>query len=408
MTPLSRAAALLVSLLVTIALTSGSAAAGPTAEPVGGEQLTGTGMVVNLEGDVPAPTVIPAASWVVADLDSGEVLAAQAPHQPHASASTLKVLTALSLLPELDPEGVYTATHEDAAVEGSKVGLVPDGQYTTEDLMTGLLLASGNDAANAMAELVGGMPAAAALMQQRADSLGAGDTVVNNTSGLDSPGQVTSAYDLALMARAALADPQIAEVVASLRYAFPAEGTGFGPERPRFEIQNRNRLMLNYDGAIGVKSGYTDAARFNFVGAAERDGRRYVVTVMRAEGSPWRSTASLLDWAYAHGQQVEPVGKLVDGSSDEPAATGDRSGNDGHGDDDSAPAGAAEPQGEDRQEAAGNPPTVALEPTTSTGYGMPTWLSVGLLLVALVLASVVALRVRTVRRRARRLDPARR
>lgn len=407
MPPLSRAAALLAPLLAAVVLTAGTAVADSTADPVGGEQLTGTGVVVNLDGDVPAPAAITAASWVVADLDSGEVIAAQAPHQPHAPASTLKVLTALSLLPELDPEGVYTATAEDAAIEGSKVGLVPDGQYTTEDLLNGLLLASGNDAANAMAQLVGGMPAAVALMQQRADSLGAGDTVVGNTSGLDSPGQATSAYDLALITRTALADPQISEVVASLRYPFPAEGPGFGPERPRFEIQNRNRLMLNYDGAIGVKNGYTDAARHNFVGAAERDGRRYVVTVMRAEGSPWRSTASLLDWAYAHGQQVEPVGKLVDASSDEPAAVDDSAG-----DDDRAATGAAEPQREDRQEAAGTLPMGALEPTAAPGSGMPTWLSVGLTLVVLLLASVVALRVRAVRRRSRRrwrrLDPVRR
>jgi D-alanyl-D-alanine carboxypeptidase (penicillin-binding protein 5/6) len=258
----------------------------------------------------PAPPEVPAAAWLVADLDTGEVLAAHAEHERLAPASTLKLLTALALAPGLDRDRTVTAVHEDAAIDGSKVGLVPGSVYRVDDLLHGLLLASGNDAAHALAGLAGGMDVATARMQQVAEDLGARDTVVRNTSGLDADGQVSSVYDLALIGRAVLADPELADLVAARRYAFPGKGTTFDGQRPTFEVANHNRLLAGYEGTLGLKNGYTVAARGSFVGAVERDGHRYLVSLLKVEGRVWEPARALLDWAVAHGPAVTPVGQL--------------------------------------------------------------------------------------------------
>jgi D-alanyl-D-alanine carboxypeptidase (penicillin-binding protein 5/6) len=187
-----------------------------------------------------------------------------------------------------------------------------------------MMLSSGNDAATALARVAGGTQGVAgtvAAMQQTAHDLGARDTVVRDPSGLDAAGQVTSAYDLALIAREALRDPHFEALVTTRRARFPgkpvkakagATATATAPpRRASFEIGNHNTLLFNYDGAIGVKNGYTVAARWTIVGAAERDGHRYVVTALRRSDRSWRPTAALLDWAFTYGSRVQPVGRLV-------------------------------------------------------------------------------------------------
>jgi D-alanyl-D-alanine carboxypeptidase (penicillin-binding protein 5/6) len=273
-----------------------------------------------------------AASYLVADLDTGDVLVAKAPHAPHLPASTLKTLTALTVMPRLDPASEVTALPGDI-VDGSLVGMVPGLTYTVQQLLQGMLLSSGNDAATALARVAGGAQGVAgtvAAMQQTAHDLGARDTVVRDPSGLDAPGQVTSAYDLALIARAALRDPHFEALVTTKRARFPGKPvkttpvkptagaspaatatTTAPPKRSSFEIGNHNTLLYNYDGAIGVKNGYTVAARWTIVGAAQRDGHRYVVTALGRTDRSWRPTAALLDWAFANGSKVQPVGQLV-------------------------------------------------------------------------------------------------
>jgi D-alanyl-D-alanine carboxypeptidase (penicillin-binding protein 5/6) len=147
-------------------------------------------------------------------------------------------------------------------------------------------------------------------MQAEAQALGARDTVVRNPSGLDAPGQVTSAYDLALVARAGMRVSQFRQLVATRYVQFPGKEVR-GKHRGGYQIQNHNRLLANYDGAIGVKNGYTVAARWSVVGAASRGGRTYVVTALRRGDGSWRPTAALLDWAFAYGGQARPVGRLV-------------------------------------------------------------------------------------------------
>jgi D-alanyl-D-alanine carboxypeptidase (penicillin-binding protein 5/6) len=254
-----------------------------------------------------------AAAWIVVDATSGDVVASCNAHVPLAPASTLKVLTALALHPRLDPRARYTARPADAAIDGSKVGLVPGSVYTAQDLWLGLMLASGNDAANALATMVGGMPVAAQLMTQRARELGAADTVVRNTSGLDAPGQVSSVYDLAVFGRAVLADPALKTLVSTTRYRFPAAGKVRGTARKRFEIQNHNRLLFSYPGTTGIKNGYTSQAGGSFVASATRGGRTYVVALLKTDRQPWKMARTLLDWGFRAGASARPVGTLASG-----------------------------------------------------------------------------------------------
>jgi D-alanyl-D-alanine carboxypeptidase (penicillin-binding protein 5/6) len=294
-------------------------AAGETGGVVGGAALDKAGVVTDLPAGVPEPPAPTAEAWLLADLESGDVIASSGAHTPLAPASTLKVLTALALLPQLDTKRPYVARAADASAEGSSVGLVTGSRYTVNDLLHGLMLGSGNDTASAFATLAGGLDKATTTMTEKARELRAEDTVVRNTSGLDAPGQVSSVYDLALIGRAALADPTLGKVMATAGYRFPAEGTALDGERERFEIQNHNKLLYNFDGATGGKTGYTDAARHTYIGSAERNGRRYVVTMLKGEGRLWQQAGVLFDWAFGPGAKAEPVGTLVEPRQSEPA-----------------------------------------------------------------------------------------
>ena len=322
--PLRLLAAMLAVAPLAVAPTASAAASSPTPGPtvpfvppratstIGGERLPRLGLQVDLPPGTASPPAVDATAWLVADLTTGDVLASSNAHVPLAPASTLKILTAITLAPRLDLKTVYTAVDADAAIDGTKVGLVPRSRYTVDDLLHGLMMGSGNDTANALATLAGGLPATAAAMAEQADRLQACDTVPMNDSGLDAPGQVSSPYDLALFGRAALADRQVAALLRTTAYSFPAGGGSFDATRKRYQIQNHNRLLRNYDGATGVKNGFTDIARGSFVGSATRGGRSYIVTLMRTEGRNWHDAAALLDWAFAAGSSLRPVGRLAD------------------------------------------------------------------------------------------------
>lgn len=251
-----------------------------------------------------------AGSYLLADLDTGEVLAARNPHQRMRPASTLKVLTALTLLPELDPDAVYTAVWEDANVEGSKVGVVPEATYTVHNLFEGLFLMSGNDAANALANAGGGVPDTVAAMNATARELGARDTTAVNPSGLDAPHQLTTSYDLALIARAALQRPDFRAYATTVKSKFPGKMAKKNKRRRAFEIYTQNKLVLNYRGAIGAKTGWTTKARGTFVGAATRGDRNLIAVVMHTKGPGWEESAKLLDWGFAHADVVTAVASL--------------------------------------------------------------------------------------------------
>jgi D-alanyl-D-alanine carboxypeptidase (penicillin-binding protein 5/6) len=252
---------------------------------------------------------------VVADLDSGAIIGACGPHEYGAPASLQKLLLAATVMAKLTPDAKVTITKEDLNFEAgsSAVGLVLGGTYSVETIWLGLLLNSGNDAANTLARLGGGdrgVRGTIADMNAEARRLGAEDTRAETPSGLDGPGQVTSAYDLALIARACFERPDFRRYAATRSAQMPAQP----PKSPKgYQIQNDNNLLFEYPGAMGGKTGFTDIARHTFMGAAERDGRHLVVTMLGAEHQPmrtWQQGAALLDWGFAAPPGAS-VGRLV-------------------------------------------------------------------------------------------------
>lgn len=286
----------------------------PAARSVGGSALATSGLAA--AAGVPSPPAgVSATSWVVADLDTGAVLGACDAHQYSPPASVQKLLLLATVLPKLDPARVVEVTHEDMNFEpgSSAVGLIEGGRYPVETLVLGLLLNSGNDAANVLARVAGGAagrPGTIEAMNAEARRLGAYQTHAVTPSGLDGPGQFTSSYDLALIAREDFAREDFRRYVSTRSAQIPAQP----PKDPKgFQITNDNQLLMRYPGALGGKTGFTDVARHTFVGAAERNGRRLEVTLVGAEVQPlrgWEQGAALLDWGFGLPREAR-VGELV-------------------------------------------------------------------------------------------------
>ncbi len=282
-------------------------------DPVGGDALGSCG-VITAPGTPPLPNDISAEAWLVADLDTGDVIAAKDPHGRHRPASIIKVLVATEALRELPIHKVVAGTAEDATAEGTRVGIGEGGHYSIGDILHGLLMHSGNDAAHALAMQMGGMDATLKKLNDLASKLGGRDTRVATPSGLDGPGMSTSAYDIGLFYRYAWQNPTFAEIVSTQKFDFPGRGDAGYP------IENDNQLLYNYPGAMGGKTGYTDDAGQTFVGAANRDGRRLIAVLMRGTRqpiAPWEQAAHLLDYGFATapgtkvGTLIEPDPSLV-------------------------------------------------------------------------------------------------
>jgi len=265
-------------------------------------------VVVQPAGSMPVPDG-PAQAWVVADLDTGQILAGRNEYAAHAPASTIKVLLAQVVLDELPLDATIVGDEADTRVECNCAGVAPGQVYTTRQLLEGLLLVSGNDAANTLARMLGGQDAAVLKMNSKAAMLGAYGTNVGSPSGLDGPGidMWSTAHDLAVMFRAAMANPVFARITTQPSAVFPTK-TG---DRV---LVNQDELLQRYPGAIGGKTGFTNIARKTFVGAAQRDGRRLVVAMMYGmvvEGGPtyWDQAGALLDWGFALDRQAS-IGSL--------------------------------------------------------------------------------------------------
>ncbi|MHC8496976.1 MAG: D-alanyl-D-alanine carboxypeptidase family protein [Actinomycetes bacterium] len=385
-----------VTLTALLGATALGASPAMAAEPVGGPLLTGSGVIVDPGPNASALPDVGASTWVLADLNSGAILAAQGPHIQRAPASTLKTLTALTLIPRLDAQQVYTTTYNDVAVEGSRVGLIENGDYTVAELFQGLFLQSGNDAAMALASANGGFDLTLAQMNEEASRLQAFDTLAKTTSGLPAEGQISSAYDLALIARAGLTRPDFlgyANTITVTDYPGYMPTTANGA-RETFTIANQNPLLnpidgrAPYEGAIGLKTGWTTEAGKTFIGAAERGDTALVVTLMNFSGPTFDAAAPLLDWGFANIDRVTPVGVLVDpvrpaldAVIDETTNAPDQGG--------STPDGAAAADTADIQETTG-----PLAAATTVGGNAWAW---GLLAAMIVGALLVFLGIRSMR-----------
>jgi D-alanyl-D-alanine carboxypeptidase (penicillin-binding protein 5/6) len=279
---------LLICIATAVCLIAGGTAIA-TAAPVGVSQPPGS---------VPVPEG-PAQAWVLADMDSGAILAARDEYGQYAPASTIKVLLALTVLDELPLDTTIVANEADTKVECNCAGVAPGQVYTARQLLEALLLVSGNDAANTLASMLGGHDVAVMKMNAKAALLGAYGTNVGSPSGLDGPGidMWSSPHDLAVIFRAAMANPVFAEITAMPSAVFPTK-TGDKV------LVNQDELLKRYPGTFGGKTGFTNIAQKTFVGGAARNGRRLVVAMMFGMDKPggptyWDQAASLFDWGFA-------------------------------------------------------------------------------------------------------------
>ncbi|AZS89076.1 D-alanyl-D-alanine carboxypeptidase [Streptomyces griseoviridis] len=322
----SRAMASTCALCVTglLAFAPATASAEPGPDTPGGPRaatpapalLYEDGVQVRPRRGAPQVPDVSALSWVVADARTGEVLGAHDAHRQLPPASTLKTLFALTVLPVL-PGGLrHTVTEDELSDIGpgsSLVGVSEGHSYQVADLWRGVFLNSGNDAVHVLAALNGGWDATAAQMRAKARALGARDTHVLSPDGYDTPGQVSSAYDLAVFGRAGLRNADFARYCGTADATFPEDGWSV-------EIQNTNRLLTGadgvapYPGLIGIKNGYTSNAGNTLVAAARHGGRTLVVTVMNPQAgggyAVYDEARELLDWGFDAAGRVDPVGSL--------------------------------------------------------------------------------------------------
>lgn len=322
----NRPARIAASAIAVASVVIGVAAPAGADDTIGGDLLARTHRTVQLQpGADPLPDVW-AETWIIADATTGEVLAQKSSHVQRPPASTLKMLTAVTVMPRTSPDDVYRATPRAAGIYGARVGLRPGKAYTMDELWYAVFLPSANDAAVAVAQANGGVKKTVRQMNDVADELGALDTVAKNTSGLDAPGQLSSAYDLAVIARAGMARDDFSRYAGTVRAQFPdTKGKG------AHTIYTTNRLMMHgFKGMIGVKTGFTTRAGRTYVGAARRGETTLLVALMGIHESSEEAAKKLLRWGFANHDAVTPIGALVDpgevtapvaGTMDTPTAT---------------------------------------------------------------------------------------
>lgn len=322
---LRRASALIAAPLCAACLLPTAPAALAAPEPIGGSRLGSSGVVVDWSAGLRPPALRGAGSYVIADGDTGDVLAARDPHGRYLPASTLKTLTAVALIPKLDADALVRPTRRTCDVTGTKVGMTPKLKYKVADLFRAALMVSGNDAAVALTQAHGGYQRAVNTMNAEARRLQANDTLAGSPNGLDVDlglsikTQHTSAYDLALIMRQGLRLPDFRSYVGTVNARWPALPTKKQRKKGKkvggYPIYSHDRLLPGepyaYPGMIGGKNGYTMAAQQTYVGAARRGGHTIIIALMHAPAL-WTYATQLLDWGFKARGKVTPVGRLVD------------------------------------------------------------------------------------------------
>ena len=259
---------------------------------------------------LPAPAVsgaeepaVTAKGAVLMEAGAGRILWSQNGEERLPMASTTKIMTALLTLEQPGLDEVFTVNAQAIRVEGTSMGLTEGSQATLRTLAAGMLLASGNDAANAAAVRVAGTQADfVMMMNRRAAQLGMKDTNFETPSGLDGQSHYSTAADMALLARAALENPDFRSLCSqtSLKLCYG------NPPYDRW-LANHNRLLKEYPGCIGLKTGFTKKAGRCLVSAAEREGVT-LICVTLSDPNDWRDHTALLDWGFSRVRRTELPG----------------------------------------------------------------------------------------------------
>ena len=228
---------------------------------------------------------VSATAAVLMDADMGQVLYEKNGDRQMLIASTTKIMTALVVLEHAAPDDVITVTPDHMA-EGSSMYLRAGETVRVEELLYGLLLCSGNDAALALTECAGGLTPFVAMMNEKAAALGMAHTSFANPNGLDADGHYSTARDMAVLAAAAVENPTFRRICSS-RSVTIGQRT----------MENHNRLLRQVEGCVGLKTGYTRAAGRTLVSCTERDGCRLVAVTLQ-DGNDWADHAALYDYGF--------------------------------------------------------------------------------------------------------------
>lgn len=248
------------------------------------------------------PPNLNAESALLMDAKTGQVLYSKEANKKQFPASTTKVLTALVVLDNAKLTNVVTVGKNPPFADGSSIGLKEGEKFTVETLLTGLLLESGNDCAEALAEYVGGTTSNfVKMMNEKAKALGCNDSNFENPSGLPNDKHVSTAYDLALILKEAIKNPDYINISRKISVELPPSNL----DKEKRWANNHNHLINKnskyyYKYALAGKSGYTDVARHTFVISAQKDNRTLIATFLKAEdkNKNFEDMASLLDYGF--------------------------------------------------------------------------------------------------------------
>lgn len=261
------------------------------------------------------PPTATASSWILYDDLTGQVLASRNADEQRPMASITKIMTVLLALENGDLEAEVTISQGAAGIGGQEMGLVAGETLTLGALVRAAMVRSGNDAAAAIAEHIGGsIDGFVQMMNQRASEMGMDNTRFANPHGLDASGHYSTPRDMLTVGREAMTHPVFEELARSRVMVFPDAPDG----TPRMATST-NRILNSYDGAIGVKTGETPNAGLTYVGAAEREGRRLFVVVFNSIGqrAHFTDAIGLYNWAF---EELRINGTLYAGLPYRPAA----------------------------------------------------------------------------------------
>ncbi len=243
-----------------------------------------------------AELAVSAKAAILMHADSGRVLYEKNADEHMLIASTTKIMTAIVMLEHCELDDLVEVDSRSAGIEGSSMYLKAGESYTVEDLLYGLLLVSGNDAASALAlHVADSMEEFAELMNAKAAELGMTESSFKNAHGLDEEGHYSTARDMAKLAAYCMGNEDFARIAGTVSHTVGEQ-----------TLVNHNRLLREYDGCLGLKTGYTMAAGRTLVTCAERDGARYVCVTLN-DPDDWDDHKALYDWAFANYSFAEVI-----------------------------------------------------------------------------------------------------
>ncbi|MCM1497012.1 MAG: D-alanyl-D-alanine carboxypeptidase [Clostridium sp.] len=255
---------------------------------------------INTAADITALSKLNAKYALLMDATNRRVLFEKSGYEQAPMASTTKIMTLLVTLENANLDDIVTVSAYAASMPDVQLNIRKDEQYRLGDLVYSLMLESHNDTAVAIAEHVGGsVEGFAAMMNEKAQELGAYNTSFVTPNGLDAENHYTTAYDLALISSYAIQNETFLQIVQTPSYSFHEQTTGRA-----FTVNNKDRFLTSYEGAIGIKTGFTGNAGYCFVGAVDRDGKRLVSVVLACGWPPhktykWKDTAGLMNYGIS-------------------------------------------------------------------------------------------------------------